>query len=71
MSGNVWEWCLTDYHNPQVDAMKDNISTDSLRVLRGGAWGLDQNFASTFSRNKLKPNMRYGSNSFRLLRPLS
>jgi formylglycine-generating enzyme required for sulfatase activity len=37
MSGNVWEWCLTDY-----DSGTQDIDIDaSKRVLRGGAWNDD------------------------------
>lgn len=34
MSGNVWEWCLTDYNNGSQDVSR----TSERRVLRGGAW---------------------------------
>jgi len=35
MSGNVWEWCLTDYDNHTNDVN----SNANRRVLRGGSWG--------------------------------
>ncbi len=48
MHGNVWEWCLDDWHNDYTDAptdgsawfnSDDNISDKSTRaVLRGGSW---------------------------------
>jgi formylglycine-generating enzyme required for sulfatase activity len=38
MSGNVWEWCLTDYNNPQEQASDENMRSNSPRVLRGGSW---------------------------------
>ncbi len=34
MSGNVWEWCITDYETGR----SDSISGNSSRVLRGGSW---------------------------------
>jgi formylglycine-generating enzyme required for sulfatase activity len=38
MSGNVWEWCLSDYDKPAIDAAKENLRTGNNRVLRGGSW---------------------------------
>lgn len=35
MSGNVWEWCLTDYDNKTNELNSDT----NKRVLRGGSWG--------------------------------
>ena len=38
MSGNIWEWCLSDYHDPKLDASKENLrKKDTARVLRGGS----------------------------------
>ncbi|CAG1004120.1 partial Serine/threonine-protein kinase Pkn1, partial [Anaerolineae bacterium] len=37
MSGNVWEWCLTDYNNKTNELNSDT----NRRVLRGGSWGND------------------------------
>lgn len=34
MSGNVWEWCLTDYDNKTNEFNSDT----KYRVLRGGSW---------------------------------
>jgi formylglycine-generating enzyme required for sulfatase activity len=33
MSGNVWEWCLTDYEQKTND-----LNGDASRVIRGGGW---------------------------------
>ena len=34
MSGNVWEWALTEYHDPSSEIRPSN----SRRVLKGGSW---------------------------------
>jgi hypothetical protein len=36
MSGNVWEWCLTDYSHPAADAAGEVLSSNKSRVVRGG-----------------------------------
>lgn len=38
MSGNVWEWCLNDYHNPEVTVGYSNTNG---KVLRGGSFSHD------------------------------
>jgi formylglycine-generating enzyme required for sulfatase activity len=38
MSGNVWEWCLSDYNTPADYPNNENISTSNTRVLRGGSF---------------------------------
>ena len=40
MSGNVWEWCRTDYNTGSKD-----LNGTYNRVMRGGSWFVDQNFA--------------------------
>jgi formylglycine-generating enzyme required for sulfatase activity len=35
MSGNVWEWCLNKYDNPEMTAIDQS---NDWRVLRGGSW---------------------------------
>ncbi|GAB5491835.1 MAG: hypothetical protein Phog2KO_20500 [Phototrophicaceae bacterium] len=47
MSGNVWEWCLTEYGNPAENIYDENIFADRNRVLRGGSWNFNLRFAST------------------------
>ena len=34
MSGNVWEWCVNEYQNPQ----RVDLSGEASRVVRGGSW---------------------------------
>jgi len=69
MGGNVWDWCLTDFDNPQIDASMEKISSNSERVLRGGSF-----FSVTYaSRSALRgcasPHLRYFDYGFRIMRP--
>jgi formylglycine-generating enzyme required for sulfatase activity len=48
MHGNVWEWCLDDWHESYADAPVDgsawtNSTTEEkrLKILRGGSWDCD------------------------------
>jgi len=50
MSGNVWEWCLSDYEKPALEAWKENLRTDKRRVQRGGAWVDPQYLARAVTR---------------------
>jgi formylglycine-generating enzyme required for sulfatase activity len=58
MSGNVWEWCLTDYRNPAANAAGEVLSSDSARVVRGGSWLNNQVIARAASRLNYDPNDR-------------
>ena len=63
MAGNVWEWCLNEYVEP--DQIEVNRSTVS-RVLRGGSWSSEQAYLRSASRFRLYPDDRYSSIGFRL-----
>jgi formylglycine-generating enzyme required for sulfatase activity len=41
MSGNVWEWCLTQWRENYNAPPDDNIDGQATRVWRGGAYGLN------------------------------
>jgi formylglycine-generating enzyme required for sulfatase activity len=47
MHGNVWEWCMDDWHDNYKEAPNDgsawlkNVKTASRKVLRGGSWCYD------------------------------
>ncbi|PJF20740.1 MAG: hypothetical protein CUN56_14645 [Phototrophicales bacterium] len=47
MSGNLWEWCLNDYGNPEVT---DGFGNGERKVLRGGAFGSSNSLARASSR---------------------
>jgi formylglycine-generating enzyme required for sulfatase activity len=45
MHGNVWEWCLDNWHDNYEDAPNDGSAwinskgnNDNMHVLRGGSW---------------------------------
>ena len=65
MSGNVWEWCLTDYD----DRTNDVNSNANMRVLRGGSWNnlSTDNFRAADRYGNL-PGLRGFNNGFRCVR---
>ncbi|MEO1643733.1 MAG: SUMF1/EgtB/PvdO family nonheme iron enzyme, partial [Chloroflexota bacterium] len=71
MSGNVFEWCLTAPDNLQQDARKENMRSDSSRVLRGGSWSDDHLNARAAARVHFNPLYRDNLFGFRLCRPPS
>jgi formylglycine-generating enzyme required for sulfatase activity len=60
MSGNVWEWCLDDWHDSYNGAPADGSrwgdGSGSFRVLRGGGWGFDASRCRSADRNWLGPS---------------
>jgi hypothetical protein len=55
MCGNVWEWCLNEYSNP------NNIEIngiESRRTVRGGTWKDGQYFARSIHRDTREPSYR-------------
>ncbi len=67
MSGNVWEWCLSNYENSTFKAREENLRTDKSRVLRGGSWYNLLDFARAVYRNDLHPSNRDFSFGFRVV----
>ncbi len=64
MSGNVWEWCLTDYMNPDQFDFK---ATADVRVVRGGSFVDIQDFMRSDSRSNFNPNIGSPNFGFRLV----
>ncbi|MCP5018980.1 MAG: SUMF1/EgtB/PvdO family nonheme iron enzyme [Ketobacter sp.] len=64
MSGNVWEWCLNEYAQPE----KVGLAGNAERVLRGGSWGIEGDNCRCANRNRLIPNFRIDLIGFRCAR---
>ncbi|MBE2268643.1 MAG: SUMF1/EgtB/PvdO family nonheme iron enzyme, partial [Anaerolinea sp.] len=62
LSGNVWEWCLNKYSNPEQIGLEGGAR----RVLRGGSWNDDQYSARAERRNLNDPFVRSDYSGLRL-----
>jgi Sulfatase-modifying factor enzyme 1/NACHT domain len=64
MAGNVWEWCLNEYENPQ------NIDPTGTarRVLRGGSWSFVSGNCRAAYRFSGAPDGRHDGLGLRLVR---
>jgi formylglycine-generating enzyme required for sulfatase activity len=67
LAGNVWEWCLNEYKNPE----RIQAGGTGSRVLRGGSWRYDPDFARAQARNDDGPGSRSFSFGFRVVAVLS
>ncbi len=67
MAGNVWEWCHSMYkpYPYQANDDRENEAGDDVRVLRGGFWRQDREFARCASRDGYHPENRYDFGGFR------
>jgi len=54
LSGNVWEWCLNPYAEPDSGLSEEHWHSDAVRVLRGGSWDDHYNCARAASRRQLR-----------------
>jgi hypothetical protein len=63
MSGNVWEWCLNEYDNPNRTGLADDTS----RVLRGGSLHNSIHLARTDARSSSYPDSRKHNVGFRVV----
>jgi len=62
-AGNVWEWCLNEYNEPDYT----EIGGDARRVLRGGSWVNSQPDARCAYRFHSTPDNRLDDFGFRLV----
>ena len=63
MSGNVWEWTLTEYESGK----SDNISSAASRVVRGGSWYGNRFSARAAYRGSGSPAGRSNDYGFRVV----
>jgi formylglycine-generating enzyme required for sulfatase activity len=71
MHGNVYEWvqdCLHgNYANAPEDGRAQNGDNCSYRVLRGGSWYFNQDYARSANRHGDTPNNRFNNVGFRVV----
>lgn len=61
-SGNVWEWCLNKYDDPD----DSDTAGEEMRALRGGSWFFNQAFARAAARFRGLIDDRYFESGFRV-----
>ncbi len=64
VAGNLWEWCLNDYVNPEVI---DGYGNGEGKVMRGGSFGYYQELAAASYRSSSPPNFNNDFFGFRLV----
>ncbi len=64
MNGNVWEWCLDLFDQPENSEIDDK---DGVRVVRGGSWSLNPDLARAALRDRLGPDFRDSDLGFRVV----
>ena len=67
MVGNVWEWCLNKYENPNNPKATEVDSSKRQRALRGGSWTDTLGFLCSSYRFRFNPDYRSGNIGFRLV----
>ncbi|WP_291992043.1 SUMF1/EgtB/PvdO family nonheme iron enzyme [Candidatus Accumulibacter sp. ACC003] len=63
LAGNVWEWCLNEYHQPS----HTQVDGDSARALRGGSWLDFPGDLRSAKRDYFSPDDRDGDIGFRVV----
>lgn len=70
MSGNVWEWTLSDYQMPCIHAVQEDLRSQRTRVLRGGSWISTYDLARVSYRLRYSPLERQSFIGFRICCPV-
>jgi formylglycine-generating enzyme required for sulfatase activity len=68
MLGNVWEWCSDgkrDYTEDEAIDPMGSISTNSIRVVRGGGWDYPMQIVRAALRRGYIPSLRFNNLGFR------
>jgi len=65
MSGNTWEWCINEYHDPDPEIRPSN----SRRVLKGGSWSCGPISSRADGCKFFYRDYRFNNVGFRLIRP--
>ena len=70
MSGNVWEWCWAEYkpYEPSQTPPPRSMSTDTTKVLRGGAWSVTAQDLRVSIRYQARPDVTMSNVGIRLVR---
>lgn len=69
MHGNVWEWCLDDWHDSYNGAPADDsawFQRFSPKLLRGGSWFIDPHSCRSAARDSSSPGVLSGYVGFRV-----
>ncbi|MFN6540409.1 MAG: SUMF1/EgtB/PvdO family nonheme iron enzyme [Nostoc sp. EkiNYC01] len=72
MHGNVWEWCLDDWHDNYEGAPTDGSAwidnnDNEYRLQRGGSWVTNPVNCRSAFRTKINPNSRMNIFGFRIV----
>jgi formylglycine-generating enzyme required for sulfatase activity len=67
LSGNVWEWCQTQWRDSYAEPADESLAGTARRVLRGGSFLDNQRNVRCACRSWDGPDFRYGDVGFRVV----